>query len=192
LEVLLEAATSLPPGTSVWVAGSGPATRHLRARHAGDGRIVWLGPLSEADKVRALRAASVLCAPSLGGESYGVVLLEAMAAGTPAVASDLPGYRSAAGEAALYAPPGDATALARALRAVVTDEATASALRSRGRAQVASRSIDAMVDRYEAIYERVLARGSCGSMRRATTIATTHSTTPTPSDTSSSTLPLSQ
>jgi phosphatidylinositol alpha-mannosyltransferase len=189
LAVLLDAAASLPPGTSVWVAGDGPATRHLRERQTGDGRVVWLGRLSEADKVRALQAAAVLCAPSLGGESFGVVLLEAMASGTPVVASDLPGYRSAAGEAAVYVPPGDAPALAEALGKVVTDASTASALRVRGRARATAQSMDRMVDRYEAIYERVLAGGASESIPRATTIATAHRTTATPNDTRSSTFP---
>ena len=58
--------------------------------------------------MRRLVAADVLCAPSLGGESFGMVLLEAMAARTPVVASDIDGYRSAAGGCAVLVPPGDA------------------------------------------------------------------------------------
>ena len=52
-------------------------------------------------------AADVLCAPSLGGESFGMVLLEAMAARTVVVASDIDGYRAAAGGCAVLVPPGD-------------------------------------------------------------------------------------
>ena len=52
-------------------------------------------------------AADVLCAPSLGGESFGVVLLEAMAARTVVVASDIDGYREAAGGHAVLVPPGE-------------------------------------------------------------------------------------
>ncbi len=62
-------------------------------------------------------------APSLGGESFGLVLLEAMAAGTAVVASDLAGYRLAAAGAALFVPPGDAGALAGAVREVLENEA---------------------------------------------------------------------
>ena len=71
--------------------------------------------LTEEEKLRRLAGADVLCAPSLGGESFGMVLLEAMAAGTAVVASDIPGYRDAAGGKARLVPPGDAAALAEAL-----------------------------------------------------------------------------
>ncbi len=74
---------------------------HLRRRWPPDADIRWLGYISEEEKVRRLVAADVLCAPSLGQESFGVVLLEAMAARTVVVASDLPGYRDAAGSCAV-------------------------------------------------------------------------------------------
>jgi phosphatidylinositol alpha-mannosyltransferase len=69
-------------------------------------------------KRRALRAADVLCAPSLGGESFGMVLTEAFAAGTPVVASDIAGYRDVVrdGEDGILVPRGDATEMAEALR----------------------------------------------------------------------------
>jgi phosphatidylinositol alpha-mannosyltransferase len=77
-----------------------------------------LGQVCDADKVAALRAADVLCAPSLGGESFGMVLTEAFAAGTPVVASDIPGYQDVVrdGVDGLLFPRGDATALAERLR----------------------------------------------------------------------------
>ena len=58
--------------------------------------IVWLGRISEAEKFSRLRSCDVFCAPSLGGESFGVVLIEAMAAGATVVASALDGYRNVA------------------------------------------------------------------------------------------------
>ena len=65
-----------------------------------------------------MAAADVLCAPSLGGESFGMVLTEAFAAGTPAVASDIAGYRDVLrdGRDGVLVPRGDATALAETLR----------------------------------------------------------------------------
>src|SRR4051812_43281712 len=121
LEVLLEAMTDLPPSTRLWIAGDGPDTDRLRARSAGDVRIEWLGRISDEEKASRLRAADVFCAPSLGGESFGVVLLEAMAASTPVVASDLPGYANVAraGRDAILVPPGDARALSAALLGVL-------------------------------------------------------------------------
>ena len=86
-------------------------------------RITWLGRISDDEKARVMRGADVFCAPSLRGESFGVVLLEGMAAETPVVASDLPGYANVAraDRDALLVPPGDVAALAAALHSVLTD-----------------------------------------------------------------------
>jgi phosphatidylinositol alpha-mannosyltransferase len=77
-----------------------------------------LGRVDDATKQRELRLADALCAPSLGGESFGMVLTEAFAAGTPVVASDIAGYRDVVrnGTDGLLVPRADATALAEALR----------------------------------------------------------------------------
>ncbi|MEY4010696.1 MAG: hypothetical protein RLZZ93_1389 [Actinomycetota bacterium] len=92
LDVLLRAARGLPDDVTLWVAGDGPGTAELQEQHHGP-HVRWLGRISDADKIRRMRSAWAVCAPSLHGESFGIVLLEAMAAGTPLVASDLPGYR---------------------------------------------------------------------------------------------------
>ncbi|MDX6675414.1 MAG: phosphatidyl-myo-inositol alpha-mannosyltransferase [Solirubrobacteraceae bacterium] len=77
-----------------------------------------VGKVSDADKRAALRQADVLCAPSLGGESFGMVLTEAFASGTPVVASDIAGYRDVVrdGVDGMLVPRGDATELAEVLR----------------------------------------------------------------------------
>jgi len=77
-----------------------------------------LGKVDDARKLKELAAADVLCAPSLGGESFGMVLTEAFAAGTTVVASDIAGYRDVVhdGVDGVLVPPGDAQALAEALR----------------------------------------------------------------------------
>ncbi|HEY5098158.1 MAG TPA: glycosyltransferase family 4 protein, partial [Acidimicrobiales bacterium] len=80
-----------PP--TLWVAGDGPETASLQQRHPEAPDLRWLGVLTEEEKVRRLVAADVVCAPSLSGESFGVVLLEAMAARAVVVASDIDGYR---------------------------------------------------------------------------------------------------
>ncbi len=79
--------------------------------------ITVLGKVDDAEKRVELAAADVLCAPSLGGESFGMVLTEAFATGTPVVASDIAGYRDVLshGEQGVLVPRGDATALAEAL-----------------------------------------------------------------------------
>lgn len=84
-----------------------------------------LGKVSEDEKAAELARAEVLCAPSLGGESFGMVLTEAFAAGTPVVASDIAGYRDVVrdGVDGLLTPRGDARALAEALRVLALDPA---------------------------------------------------------------------
>lgn len=159
LAVLLEAMAELPPDVRLWVGGTGPDTDALRSRHAGDPRIEWLGRISDEEKARRIRGASIFCTPSLGGESFGIVLLEGMAARTPVVASDLPGYRNVAraGRDALLPPPGDVAALARALRTVLTDPDRAASLVESGIERAQHFSMDELAARYVALFEEVLA-----------------------------------
>ena len=156
LAVLLAAMRRLPDDVVLWVAGEGPQTESLRRRMAGDNRIRWLGRLSEEEKISRLRGADVFCAPSLRGESFGVVLLEAMAAETPIVASDIPGYARVArpGIEATMVPPGDTESLAEALRRTLT---TPGDLVARGIERADRFSMDRLAERYEAVYRRVLA-----------------------------------
>ncbi len=87
--------------------------------------VTALGRIDDAEKERALRESDLLCAPSLGGESFGMVLTEAFAAGTPVVASDIAGYRDvvADGVDGLLVPRGDATRLAETLRDLALEPA---------------------------------------------------------------------
>jgi phosphatidyl-myo-inositol alpha-mannosyltransferase len=157
LAVLLEAAGQLGPEVRFWIAGDGPETAELRARHASDPRIEWLGRIDDDEKAARLRGADVFCAPSLRGESFGVVLLEGMAAQTPVVASDLPGYRNVAraGADALLVPPGDACALAAALQTVLTDQACRDALVTSGWQRAEEFSMDNLARRYVELYTAV-------------------------------------
>ena len=163
LDVLIQALPALPVHARVWVASDGPDTARLKAAAAGDPRVEWLGRIDEDEKIRRLRGADVLCAPSLRGESFGMILLEAMAAETPIVASDLPGYRKVVGEAepaALLVPPGDPDALGGALRRVLEDPALAAGLASAGCARAATFSMDALAERYVALYRTAISRAS--------------------------------
>src|SRR3954462_2519028 len=82
-----------------------------------------LGRVDDEQKWRLLHEADLLCAPSLGGESFGMVLTEAFAAGTPVVASDIAGYRDVArdGVDGVLVPPGDPAALGEALHDLAVD-----------------------------------------------------------------------
>lgn len=160
LAVLLEAMGELPAGVRLEVASDGPETDELRRQVAGDPRIEWLGRLSDEEKVRRLRRADVFCAPSLGGESFGVVLLEAMAARTAVVASDLPGYANVAraDRDALLVPPGDPAALAGALRQVLDGPALRESLVASGAERAEQFSMGHLAELYEEIFERVALR----------------------------------
>ncbi|MGI9023338.1 MAG: glycosyltransferase family 4 protein [Acidimicrobiales bacterium] len=160
LGVLLAAMAHIPRDVRVWVASDGPETRRLQAEVAGDPRVEWLGRLSEEEKAQRLRGADVLCAPSLRGESFGMVLLEGMASHIPVVASDLPGYRNVArhGREALLVPPGDARALGQALTRVLREPSTAATLVAGGEARAASFAMDRLAERYVPLYETAMAR----------------------------------
>lgn len=157
LDVLLAAMAALPSDLTLWVGSDGTDTERLRVRYAGDPRIVWLGRLSDEEKRRRLRAADVFCAPSLRGESFGVVLLEAMAAGTAIVASDLTGYRLVArpDRDGLLVAPGDAEALASALMRVVRDAGLREQLVASGSRRAASFSMSSLADHYLELYRRI-------------------------------------
>ena len=157
LATLLEALAHLPAATRLYVAGDGPQTAELRQRFAGDPRVRWLGRISDAEKASYLRSVDVFCAPSLAGESFGVVLLEAMAASAAIVASDLPGYRNVARpeEHAVLVPPGDAVALADALRRVLDDPRLRAGLAEAGRARADELSMDHLAERYVELYGRI-------------------------------------
>lgn len=94
---------------------------------AGDlaGHLRFLGQVDDEAKASAMRSADVYCAPNLGGESFGIVLVEAMAAGTPVVASELDAFSRVldGGQAGRLVPVGDADALADALIEVLADAA---------------------------------------------------------------------
>jgi phosphatidylinositol alpha-mannosyltransferase len=159
LAVLLDALTGLPSDVRLWVASDGPETAELQRRTAGDPRIEWLGRIGEDEKLSRLRGADVFCAPSLRGESFGVVLLEAMAAETPIVASSLPGYAKVAraGEDAVLVEPGDAAALATALQKILHDRDIAAGLVASGRTRAEKFSMRRQAERYLEIYEETLA-----------------------------------
>jgi phosphatidylinositol alpha-mannosyltransferase len=167
LAVLLNALGELPADVRLWVASDGPQTSELQQRTTGDPRIHWLGRINEDEKARRLRAANVLCAPSLHGESFGLVLLEAMAASTPIVASDLPGYRNVArhGQEALLVAPGDAAALAQAIRQVLEHPETARTLVAAGEARAAEYSMDRLAERYLELYEEACRLAPVGCSR---------------------------
>ncbi|HUR18676.1 MAG TPA: glycosyltransferase family 4 protein [Acidimicrobiales bacterium] len=164
LSVLIESMAFLPADIRLWVAGEGAESAGLRAATADDPRIEWLGRINDAEAASRLRGADAFCAPSIHGESFGVVLLEAMAASTPIVASDLAGYRNVAAPDvhAVLVAPGDAAALAGGLRRVLGDRALAGRLVAAGEARASDLSMDRLAERYLELYEAALSAGGAG------------------------------
>jgi phosphatidylinositol alpha-mannosyltransferase len=157
VSVLLDAFSRLERDAELWIAGDGPQRDVLRAR--GVPHVVWLGRVPDAEKAARLRGATIACFPAIDGESFGVVLLEAMAAGAAVVASDIDGYRDVAraDAEALLVPPGDSDALARALRALLDDDDRRKELVAAGRARADEFSMDRLAGRFLDIYERAIA-----------------------------------
>jgi phosphatidyl-myo-inositol alpha-mannosyltransferase len=162
LGVLLDAFDMIERPAVLWVAGDGPQGEAQRRRHPESERVKWLGILGDREVDERLVGADILCAPSLRGESFGMVVLEGMAARCAVVASDLQGYRSAAGGHAVLVPPGDVTALSRALGVALADaaegsgESSADALKA-AQAHAQGWSMESLAERYLDVYERAIA-----------------------------------
>jgi phosphatidyl-myo-inositol alpha-mannosyltransferase len=153
LDVLLEAWSDLQRDAVLWVVGAGPQTNALRNRSPRD--VEWLGVVSDNVLAERLRGATVFCAPARGGESFGLVLLEAMAAGAPVVASDIEGYRNVARperEAVMFRPD-DPASLRDALRRVLDDAALRKTLVEAGRARAREFSMRRLAQAYLQVYE---------------------------------------
>jgi phosphatidylinositol alpha-mannosyltransferase len=161
LGVLLDAFAKLERPAVLWVVGDGPQSEVQRRRHPESDRVKWLGTLSDREVAARLLGADVLCAPSLHGESFGMVVLEGMAARCAVVASDLQGYRSAAGGHAALVPPGDVGALSRALGVALADAAEGSGRSSvdalkAAEAHAHDYSMESLAGHYVDVYERAI------------------------------------
>ena len=132
------------------VLGDGPQRHALEALSAHDEMVLFAGAVNDEQKRGWLRRANALIAPALRGESFGLILLEAMASETTVVASDIDGYRAAAGGHATLFAPGDEVALEHAI-----NEALAGETKERigaARDHAASRSMSTLMDAYEVLY----------------------------------------
>jgi phosphatidylinositol alpha-mannosyltransferase len=146
------------------------ATRRqiLEQLHAGPSRqidfagIETMGWVTDDEKIDLLAQAQVVCAPSLAAESFGVVLAEAMAAGVPVVASDLPGYRSVLrnGKAGRLVPPNDGPRLADALDDVLRDPQERARMAEAGLAAARQLSWTHVTKHILAAYEDALEAGA--------------------------------
>jgi phosphatidylinositol alpha-mannosyltransferase len=140
-----------------------------QVRAADKQHVVFAGAVPAAELPRWYASAHVVASPALKNESFGIVLLEAMAAGRPIVASDIPGYRAVVrseddGE---LVPPGDAQALGEAIVRLLEDPARRLALAARGRARAERFGWTNVAARLEDYYREVLQHPRSGGARRA-------------------------
>ena len=177
MEVLLGALPALVqrfPDVEILVVGRGDED-DLR-EEAGDlaGHLRFLGQVSDEEKASALRSADVYCAPNTGGESFGIVLVEAMAAGTAVVASNLDAFRRVLedGEAGLLVAVEDSAALAEALIAVLGDDKLRARYVKAASAAVQRYDWSVVADEIMRVYETVAGSGMkvavAGTARSAT------------------------
>jgi phosphatidylinositol alpha-mannosyltransferase len=159
LEVLLGAMKYLPHNFTLWIAADGPGIDEMHRLYENDKRILWLGRITETDKLDRLSRCTVFCAPSLRGESFGIVLLEAMAAAAPLVTTDIDGYRNVATNElnALLVAPGDEEQLANSITRIVNDTDLSQRLVAGGLKRAQDFSMQHLAEEYVLIYERLLA-----------------------------------
>jgi phosphatidylinositol alpha-mannosyltransferase len=144
------------------VVGSGPlereARRYVMTRRLGG--VEFLGRVSDQEKVQLFRTADVYVSPATGRESFGIVLLEAMAAGTSIVCSDIHGYKGVVrrDQEAVLVPPGDHRAIAEAVLRLLADPALRERMGASGLERAQSFGWDRIAERVEAYYGFVIRR----------------------------------
>jgi len=163
----MESVVAARPGVRLLVAGRGDAEEAVDGLSpAVRDAVTFLGVVSEPDKARLLRTVDVYVAPNLGGESFGIILVEAMSAGAPVLASDLDAFgRVLDGRVGVLFPAGDASALARSLLDLLGDEPRRARLSAAGRVWVRRFDWSVVADDLVAVYETV--RAGAGAVGEA-------------------------
>jgi len=151
------------PDLRLRIVGDGPQLGVLRellatAPPTVRGRVELAGRVSHEDLPSSLHDADVVLLPARGGESFGMVLLEAMAAGAPLVATDIPGYRAVARHdvEALLVAPDDPVALAAATARLLDDRTLRERLRAAGSGRAAAHDWSVVAAATRGVYDRVL------------------------------------
>lgn len=148
------------PQLRLCVVGDGPRRRDCEDLVPADARAnVWFaGAVDEEDKRRFYASADLFLAPNLGGESFGIVLLEAMAAGLPIVGSAIPGFRTVMtdGCQGRLVPPGDVAAFSAAVEGLLDDPVRTAGMSAEGRRTAAAHDWPVVGARVERLYEAVV------------------------------------
>ncbi len=153
------------PGVRLLVAGRGDTDSAAQRFGADREAVEFLGEIDENDKAALLAAADVYVAPQTGGESFGIVLVEAMSAGAAVVASDLPAFARVLddGECGRLFATADPAALAGAVTGLLADPAGRAALVGRGRRRVARYDWSTVAEQVLTLYDVALAQAGGGS-----------------------------
>lgn len=174
--VIVDAFTRLAekrPAAELVLAGEGPERKAVESAVPENlrDRVMFAGRVDPLELAGVFGRAAVVCAPSLGGESFGIVLLEAMAAGRPVVASSIPGYAAVLrdGVDGVLVPPGDPDALAAALERVLDDPNAARAMGEAGRERARRYDWPSIAAAIEKVYERAIAAPGIGRRARRQT-----------------------
>jgi phosphatidylinositol alpha-mannosyltransferase len=142
------------------VVGNGPLRRGYERRVEEEGipDVKFCGFIPEADKASYFTAADIYCAPNTGKESFGVILLEAMASGRPVVATAIDGFRQVISDRVegLLTPPGDEAQMAAALARLLDDRALRQQMGERGRQAAEGYAWPLVADRVLSVYESAL------------------------------------
>jgi len=149
LDVLLEAWPAV-------LARDASAQLVVMGADRADEQITWMGWVDDDTKAETLASATLYVAPNLGGESFGIVLVEAMAAGAPVIASDLDSFRHVGGDAISYFAPGDATALATQIVSLLGDTAARRSMAVAGRTRAQQFDWPRVAAAYREIYREAL------------------------------------
>ena len=167
VQVLLGAVRSVRashPGARFLIAGRGDIDAALEAAGLGSDEVEYLGEISESDKVALFASVDLYVAPQTGGESFGIVLVEAMSGGAGVVASDLGAFRAVLddGASGRLFRTGESSDLARALDDAIGNPAGTSALREHARAAVVRYDWSTVAMRVLDVYTMVTAGGADG------------------------------
>lgn len=150
------------PHARLQIAGDGPDRTKLElyVHNKGIKHVKFLGYVSENEKLKLLRRADIFCSPALYGESFGIVLLEAMASGTPVVAGDNPGYTSVMQGRGMMSltDPTDVEAFAQRLALFLYDKDLVKLWRKWADSYVKQFDYPRVIDQYEALYKKLMAQ----------------------------------
>lgn len=169
LDVLVRALPAVierHPGVRLLVAGPGEAAEVVRGLDAATtAHIEFLGMISDADKASLFASVDAYVAPNTGGESFGIILVEALSAGAPVVASDLEAFARVldGGRCGALFATGDATALASRLCGVLDDGELRADLRQRGQQRARIYDWDAVARHIVTVYETVASAHAAGA-----------------------------